>query len=193
MRLVPTHQFLPLLYTEVMKSVHSAPTAWQAAEIEPEEDVEPLSPKLKRAYLYIRKYTRKNRVAPARTEIADHLDISVPTVTWYLRELEKRGWLTLMEGTQRGISLRTGRELAVIEVDRKLAPDEELIDDDHLMEYMPEEIGRLLAPTAELFLRIGEGGMPTPGFRPGDLVGMVRSEEPGGDRSPCCGLMATCS
>ena len=176
MQIAPTHRFLALLYTELKKSVHSDPSLMQAGEKKTEEVVEPLSPKLKRCYLYIRNFTLRHQVAPARTQVAEHLKISVPTVTWYLRELEKRGWLTLMEGTQRGISLRRGRPLAVIAVERKLAPDEELTADDHVMEYLPEEIGRLLAPNAEVFLRIGEGGMPTPGFRPGDLVGMVRAE-----------------
>ena len=178
MRLVPSHGFLRLLYTELLKSVHYEQPPLQAGT-DPEEEVEPLSPKLKRVYLYIRTFTLKHRVAPARTQIAEHMKISVPTVTWYLRELEKRGWLKLLEGTQRGISLMTGEPLPVLEVQRKLAPDDPLMADENIMEYLPEEIGKLWAPEATYFLRIGDrGGMETPGFQKGDLVGIQATDEP---------------
>ena len=182
MVIVPTHKLWLLICSIVNCSIECAGGEGQGEATMDEGTRQPLTDKMERVLSYIRHEIITTGVPPSRPQAAKALDLNVSTITWYLKELEKRGWLTLRKGTRRGISLSQSRRLPVVEPLERLAPDMPLLAESHIIEYMPELLARSYAPAAEFFMRVGSSGsMEAPGYRPGDLIGVRAWKEPNED------------
>ena len=128
---------------------------------------------------FIRFFVLHRGLAPSRPEIAEAVGLNhVSNVGWHLQSLEKKGWLTVLPDTPRGIILNQTERLPVIEVDGPVPADEPLVAPQRIVEYMPELIAQCLAPSATYCLRIGQGGMLARGFATGDLVAIQATENP---------------
>ena len=178
MVIIPTHRLWSLVCSTIKCSIVSAEGTDQGETTMEDGTRKPLSDKMERVLGYIRTEIITTGVPPSRPQTAEALGLNVSTITWYLKELEKRGWLTLVKGSRRGISLAQSRRLPVVEPLETIGRDVPLLAERHIIEYMPELLVRAYAPNADFFMRIGSGSMDAPGYRTGDLVGVRATHEP---------------
>ena len=172
MRVTPNHELLDIFYSMICTSVRLAQPADQVVQAV-QNDRGTLSEKMDRVLTYVRTYLVSRGIPPTRQQIADNLGVSVTTVTWYLRELEKRGYLTLIKGARRAIVLAQAEPVPVVEPRGPIPPEMPLVADRFVVEYLPEVFARYWAPSADFFMRV-VGGMDLPGFRDGELVGIQK-------------------
>lgn len=66
---------------------------------------EPLTTVQHRILDFTKRYIRENELSPLLREIGEHFSVSRPTVYGHLRELERKGRISVARGVSRGISI----------------------------------------------------------------------------------------
>ena len=171
-----TRRVLTALYWNMCSSIGSGAGEEQEHEGRTVTQ-EPLSPKARRVLGYLRRTQIERRLPATRRRMALDLGMSTTNAHWWVVELERLGYLERVSGQDRGIRIKQGDPVPIFEAPDEIASDTELWSDRHLVEYLPQIVASEWAPEAEVFLRIGAGGLETPGYRPGDVVG-IRCSEP---------------
>ena len=177
MVIIPTHKLWSVICSTAVRNAQFTEGADQERTTMEQDARKPLSDKIERVFGYIRNEIITTGVPPSRPQAAKALKLNVSTITWYLKELEKRGWLTLIKDSRRGISLAQSKRLPVVGPLKSIDPTVPLLADRNIIEYMPELLA--YAPNADFLMRIGESGsMEAPGYRPGNVVGVRATDEP---------------
>ena len=130
----------------------------------------------------IRKHLRLRRVPPSRSELARELGVrQQSTVDQNLNALQKKGWVRLLPGVERGIQLlREGAPLLEPEELPEVSAGEPILAEEReparLDDY--DSVANLFEGPPDYFLRVRGDSMDKVGFASGDVVAVQREREP---------------
>ena len=130
---------------------------------------------------HIRAHLRRWGLPPSRSELAQSLGLSFgPAVNYHLEALERKGWIQLNRGKDRGIQLlREGTPV----FDPKALPTvpagtPTLVDESAAVVRVPDGVSRLIHPQADFYLIVQGDSMDRVGYGSGDIVAVKRNPEP---------------
>ena len=129
---------------------------------------------------HIRKHVRKWGVPPSRTDLARTLElVSGSAVAYHLQALERKGWIQLNPGMDRGIQLlREGTP--VFDPDRLpevAAGTPILADESKAVMRVPDELSRQIHPQADFYVVVRGDSMSSVGYRTGDIIAIKRTPD----------------
>ena len=129
----------------------------------------------------IREYVNRCGVPPSRTELAQSVGLTFATaVKTHLEALERKGWIELKPGMDRGIVLlREG--MPVFDPDTLPtvpAGTPALADETAASFRVPETLSRRIHPQADFYLIVQGDSMDRVGYGSGDIVAVRRNPEP---------------
>ena len=129
----------------------------------------------------IREHIKQTSVPPSRSELSRSLGLAHPSaVTYHLNALEKKGWIHLNRGMDRGIQLL--REGTPVFDPRTLptvpAGTPTLVDESAAVVRVPDGVSRLIHPQADFYVIVDGDSMDLVGYRSGDIVAVKRNPEP---------------
>ena len=129
---------------------------------------------------HIRGYVRRHGVPPSRANLRDSLElVSVSTVAHHLHALEKKGWIQINPGMDRGIQLlREGTPV----FDPSLLPEVAagtpiLADESKAVMRVPDELARQIHPHADFYLVVRGDSMSCVGYQTGDIIAVKRTPD----------------
>ena len=130
---------------------------------------------------HIREHLRRWGLPPSRSELTRSLGLASATaVNYHLRALERKGWIQLNRGKDRGIQLlREGTP--VFDPDRLpevAAGTPILADESNAVVRVPDDVSRLIHPRADFYVMVHGDSMDRVGYRSGDIVAVKRNPEP---------------
>jgi len=101
-----------------------------------------LTKKQARVLDYVTKFQDKKNYSPALTEIADHFEISIPTVHQHVDYLERKGYLVKNKGQKHSIKvLKTMREILP---NIEIAPIIQLTDNEETRKYKELPLNKII-------------------------------------------------
>ena len=129
---------------------------------------------------HIREHIRKWGVPPSRTDLARTLKlVSGSAVAYHLQALERKGWIQLNPGMDRGIQLlREGAP--VFDPDRLpevAAGTPILADESKAILRVPDELSRQIHPQADFYVVVRGDSMSAVGYRTGDIIAIRRTPD----------------
>lgn len=129
----------------------------------------------------IREHVQRCGVPPSRAELARSVGLAHPSaVNCHLGALQKKGWIHINRGMDRGIRLL--REGAPVFDPEQLpavaAGTPMLADDSKAILRVPDELAQQVHPRADFYLLVRGDSMDLAGYRSGDIVAVHRSPEP---------------
>ena len=129
----------------------------------------------------IREYVNRCGVPPSRTELAQSVGLTFATaVKTHLEALERKGWIELKPGMDRGIVLlREG--MPVFDPDTLPtvpAGTPALADETAASFRVPETLSRRIHPQADFYLIVQGDSMDRVGYTSNDIVAVKRNPEP---------------
>ncbi|MCY4667599.1 MAG: transcriptional repressor LexA [Rhodococcus sp.] len=129
---------------------------------------------------HIRKHIRKRGIPPSRSELGRTLKlVSKSAIAYHLQALERKGWIQLTPGLDRGIQLlREGTPV----FDPDELPDVAagtpiLADESRAVMRVPDELTRRLHPQANFYLVVRGDSMSCVGYRTGDIIAIKRTPD----------------
>ena len=130
---------------------------------------------------HIRAHLRRWGLPPSRSELAQSLGLSFGSaVNYHLEALERKGWIQLNRGRDRGIQLL--REGTPVFDPRALptvpAGTPTLVDESAAVVRVPDGVSRLIHPQADFYLIVQGDSMDRVGYRSDDIVAVKRNPEP---------------
>ena len=130
---------------------------------------------------HIRAHLRRWGLPPSRSELAQSLGLSFGSaVNYHLEALERKGWIQLNRGKDRGIQLL--REGTPVFDPRALptvpAGTPTLVDESAAVVRVPDGVSRLIHPQADFYLIVQGDSMDRVGYRSDDIVAVRRNPEP---------------
>ncbi|MCY4510949.1 MAG: transcriptional repressor LexA [Acidobacteria bacterium] len=130
---------------------------------------------------HIREHFRRWGAPPSRSELAESVGVKFGSgVQYHLDALERKGWIQLNRGRDRGIQLL--REGAPVfdpdQLPEVAAGAPILADEAQAVVRVPDEISRLIHPQADLYLVVRGDSMSAMGYESGDIVAVKRTPEP---------------
>ncbi len=128
----------------------------------------------------IREHIRKYGVPPSRTELTRSLKLtSGSAVAYHLQALEKKGWIQINTGMERGIQLL--REGAPVFDPQRLpevaAGTPTVADESEAVLRVPDDLARQIHPQADFYLVVRGDSMSSVGYRSGDIVAVKRTPD----------------
>ena len=130
---------------------------------------------------HIRDHIRKWGVPPSRTELASTLNlVSGSAVAYHLHALERKGWIQLNPGMDRGIQLlREGTPLFdPDELPEVAAGTPMLADESKAVMRVPDELARRIHPQADFYMVVRGDSMSSVGYGSGDIIAVKRTPAP---------------
>ena len=129
---------------------------------------------------HIRDHIRKCGVPPSRTELTRGLKLtSGSAVAYHLQALEKKGWIQINPGMERGIQLL--REGAPVFDPERLAEvaagTPMLADESKAVLRVPADLAHQIHPQADFYLVVRGDSMSSVGYRTGDIVAVRRTPD----------------
>ena len=130
---------------------------------------------------HIREHLRRWGLPPSRSELTRSLGLASATaVNYHLRALERKGWIQLNPGMDRGIRLlREGTPVFdPDELPEVAAGTPILADESKAIMRVPDELARRLHPQADFYVVVRGDSMSSVGYRSGDIVAVKRTPDP---------------
>ena len=129
---------------------------------------------------HIREHIRRWGMPPSRSELARSLGLAFGSaVNYHLRALERKGWIQLNPGRDRGIQLlREGTP--VFDPDRLpevAAGTPILADESKAILRVPDELSRQIHPQADFYVVVRGDSMSSVGYRTGDIIAIKRTPD----------------
>ena len=129
---------------------------------------------------HIREHIRRRGMPPSRSELARSLGLAFGSgVNYHLRALERKGWIQLDPGRDRGIQLlREGTP--VFDLDRLpevAAGTPMLADESKAVMRVPDELSRQIHPQADFYVVVRGDSMSSVGYRTGDIIAIKRTPD----------------
>ena len=123
-------------------------------------------------------HIRKWGVPPSRTELARTLQlVSGSAVAYHLQALERKGWIQLNPGMDRGIQLlREGTPVFDPERLPEVAAGTPILaDESKAILRVPDELSRQIHPQADFYVVVRGDSMSSVGYRTGDIIAIKRT------------------
>ena len=130
---------------------------------------------------HIREHIRKWGVPPSRTDLTRSLKlVSGSAAAYHLHALERKGWIQLNPGMDRGIRLlREGTPVFdPDELPEVAAGTPILADERKAVMRVPDELARRLHPQADFYLVVHGDSMDLVGYKSNDIVAVKRNPKP---------------
>ena len=127
---------------------------------------------------HIREHIRKWGVPPSRTELTRSLKlVSGSAVAYHLQALERKGWIQLNPGMDRGIQLlREGTPVFDPERLPEVAAGTPILaDETKAILRVPDELSRQIHPHADFYVVVRGDSMSSVGYRTGDIIAIKRT------------------
>jgi len=137
-----------------------------------------LTPRQQRVLNFIQDFLEKTGMPPTRAEIAQALGFkSANAAEEHLRALERKGAISLMSGTSRGIRLRDSlREQMGLPLVGRVAAGQPILAEQHIEARYQIDPG-LFHPRPHYLLQVHGMSMREAGILDGDLVAVHRTPE----------------
>ena len=129
---------------------------------------------------HIREHVRKWGVPPSRTELARTLKlVSGSAVAYHLQALERKGWIQLNPGMDRGIQLlREGTPVFDPEQFPEVAAGTPILaDETKAVLRVPNDLARQIHPKANFYVVVRGDSMSRVGYRTGDIIAIKRTPD----------------
>lgn len=130
---------------------------------------------------HIRQHVRKWGVPPSRTELNRTLKlVSGSAVAYHLTALEKKGWIQLNPGMDRGIQLlREGTPVFDPDQLPEVAAGTPILaDETDAIMRVPDELARWIHPEADFYMVVRGDTMASVGYGSGEIVAVKRTPDP---------------
>ena len=130
----------------------------------------------------IREHVERTGLPPSRSELARSLGLAhAAAVVYHLNALEKKGWIEVRRGMDRGIQLlREGTPVFDVNTLPTVpAGTPALVDESAAVVRVPDKVSRLVHPQADFYVIVDGDSMDQVGYRSGDIVAVKRNPEPG--------------
>ena len=127
---------------------------------------------------HIRTHLRRWGLPPSRSELAQSLGLAFGSaVNYHLEALERKGWIQLNRGKDRGIQLlREGTPVFdPNELPEVAAGTPILADESKAILRVPEELSRQIHPQADFYVVVRGDSMSSVGYRTGDIIAIKRT------------------
>ncbi len=131
---------------------------------------------------HIREHIRKSGMPPSRSELARSAGLAFASgVITHLQALERKGWIQLTPGKDRGIRLlREGTPVFDPEQLPEVAAGTPILaDESKAIMRVPDELSRQIHPQADFYLVVHGDSMDRVGYRSNDIVAVKRNPDPG--------------
>ena len=129
---------------------------------------------------HIREHIRRHGVPPSHSDITRSLKLaSGSSAAYHLNALEKKGWIAINPGMDRGIQLlREGTPVFDTEQMAEVAAGTpSLADERQAIMRVPDELAREIHPQADFYLRIRGDSMSCVGYQTGDIIAVRRTPD----------------
>jgi repressor LexA len=134
-----------------------------------------LTPRQEQVLRFIREFLQAHGLPPTRVEIARGLGFrSVNAAEDHLRALDRKGVLTILPGTSRGIRLLSGEGGGGLPVVGRVAAGSPILALEHIEDVFAID-PRLFRPRADYLLRVRGTSMRDAGILDGDLLAVHRT------------------
>ena len=130
---------------------------------------------------HIREHLRRWGLPPSRSELTRSLGLASATaVNYHLRALERKGWIQLNPGKDRGIQLlREGTPVFDPDQLPEVAAGTPILaDESKAVTRVQDELARQLHPQADFYLVVRGSSMAAVGYQSGDVVAVKRTPDP---------------
>ena len=130
---------------------------------------------------HIREHLRRWGLPPSRSELTRSLGLASATaVNYHLRALERKGWIQLNPGKDRGIQLlREGTPVFdPDELPEVAAGTPILADESKAVWRVSDDLAKRLHPQADFYLVVRGDSMSSVGYQSGDIVAVKRTPNP---------------
>ena len=130
---------------------------------------------------HIREHIRRWGMPPSRSELARSLGLAFGSaVNYHLQALERKGWIQLNPGMDRGIQLlREGTPVFdPDDLPEVAAGTPILADESKAILRVPEDLSRQIHPQADFYVVVHGDSMDRVGYRSNDIVAVKRNPEP---------------
>ena len=127
---------------------------------------------------HIREHIRRWGMPPSRSELARSLGLAFGSaVNYHLQALERKGWIQLNPGMDRGIQLlREGTPVFdPDELPEVAAGTPTLADESKAIMRVPDELSRQIHPQADFYVVVRGDSMSSVGYRTGDIIAIKRT------------------
>ena len=129
----------------------------------------------------IREHIQQWGMPPSRSELAQSLGLAFASaVNYHLKALERKGWIQLNPGMDRGIQLlRAGApvfdpdELPTVAVGTPVLADESIASF-----QVPKVVAHRIHPGADFYLVVRGSSMSLVGYQSGDILAIQRNPKP---------------
>ena len=130
---------------------------------------------------HIREHIRQWGIPPSRAELARSLGLAFGSaVNYHLDALERKGWVQINRGMDRGIKLlREGTPVFDPEQLPAVAAGTPILaDESKAILRVPDEVARHIHPRADFYVVVHGESMNLVGYRSGDIVAVSRNPNP---------------
>ena len=126
----------------------------------------------------IREHIRRRGMPPSRWELTRSLGLAFPSaVKTHLQALERKGWIQLTPGMDRGIQLlREGTPVFDPDELPEVAAGTPILADESKAAWrIPDDLAKRLHPQADLYVVVRGDSMSSVGYQSGDIVAVKRT------------------
>ena len=130
---------------------------------------------------HIREHIQQWGIPPSRAELARSMGLAFASaVNYHLEALERKGWIQINRGMDRGIQLlREGTPVFdPEEVPAVAAGTPILADERKAILRVPDQVARHIHPRADFYVVVHGDSMNLVGYRSGDIVAVHRNPHP---------------
>ena len=129
---------------------------------------------------HIREHLRRWGLPPSRSELTRSLGLASATaVNYHLRALERKGWVQLNPGRDRGIQLlREGTPVFDLDQLPEVAAGTPILaDESTAVMRVQEDLARQIHPQADFYLVVRGDSMSCVGYQTGDIIAVRRTPD----------------
>ena len=130
---------------------------------------------------HIRNHIRTHGMPPSRSELGRTLKlVSKSAIAYHLQALERKGWIQLTPGLDRGIQLlREGTPVFDPDGLPEVAAGTPILADESKAAWrVPDDLAKRLHPQADFYVVVRGDSMSSVGYRSGDIVAVKRTPNP---------------
>ena len=130
---------------------------------------------------HIRNHIRTHGMPPSRSELGRTLKlVSKSAIAYHLQALERKGWIQLTPGLDRGIQLlREGTPVFDPDELPEVAAGTPILADESKAAWrIPDDLAQRLHPQADLYVVVHGDSMDRIGYRSNDIVAVKRNPDP---------------
>ena len=128
----------------------------------------------------IRNHVRKHGMPPSRSELGRTLKlVSKSAIAYHLKALERKGWIHITPGRDRGIQLlREGTPVFDPDELPEVAAGTPILADESKAAWrVPDDLAKRLHPQADLYVVVRGDSMSAVGYQSGDIVAVKRTPD----------------